>query len=119
MRVRFPGIDLLARPAPEYDRLSEAAARPWRGALEAGEVIGRGKHRFRVELVGREVLSFARRHAGCPAARRAEAGDREPLGEVLAVVPGVELLLHRGRGLGHRKKEASPHCAVSVPFSTV
>src|SRR5260221_264178 len=118
MRVGVTGLDLLAGPALEDDRPGETALRPWRGILEAREVFARAENGGRVELVGGEVPAFARLHVGQPAPRRAKARDREPLGQVLLVVPGVEFLLHRRRRLGERQQQAALHALRMTPFSS-
>src|SRR5215210_9503306 len=107
MRVRHAGLSLLAQPALEDDRLAKAALGPRRWIFEALEIGRRGEHGRRIELVGREIFPGAAWHIGDPALHRAKPGNREPLCEVLLVVPGVELLLHRGRRLGQREQETA------------
>src|SRR3954451_18275646 len=121
MRVRR-SLPLLAGPAAEDYRLAQAATRPWRRRFEAGEVLGRLQDIGRVELICGEIPAFTRRavrHPAVrdPAARRAKAGNGEPLSQVLAVVPRVEFLLHRQRRLRHgEEKAAARHARRSWPF---
>src|SRR5262245_14918340 len=112
MRVGATRLDLLAGPALEEHQLPEAALRPWRLILVALEIDCRLQHRRRIELVGREVRSSAN-----PAPRRAKSRNRQALREVLLVVPGVELLLHRRRRFGEREEQTSVHALLMTPFS--
>src|SRR5574341_2247169 len=90
MRHGVTRLDLLARPALENHELSETAPRPRRLILVAGEVRRGLQYGRRIELIGREIASPAH-----PALRGAKPGDRQPLRQMLFVVPGVEFLLHR------------------------
>src|SRR3954468_12248363 len=98
---------LLAGPTLEDDAGIQATLRPGRRLLEIGQIARRSQHAERIQLIGGQIFSIARRAVGDPPSRGAESRNRQPLGQVLEVVPGVELVLHRRRRLSQREEEAA------------
>src|SRR5204863_6596586 len=87
--------------------------RPWRRRVQALEIRGRGEYGRGFHLVEGEEPPIAARHQ-LVASAEAEARHTDPLLQMLADVPALEMLEALGRAVVEHGKDAGRHDPCSL-----